>query len=304
MEFLTSFLTQVTMYAVIYTLASLGIIVAGRTGFFNVAAEGIMLASASAGFIAANLTGSWLLGFAAGALMGLALGALLGAVHEAFKVNQFILGITLVILGSGLSDLLYKIVMGVRLEAPRAPGTPVLAVPLLGDLPLVRAFFRQNAVVFFMYVACAAAWAFFYRTRAGLETRAIGENPRAADVAGVNVTARRIWATAIGSLLIGVSGAYIPLVITQSYSPGIAAGRGFMAIGIAIFASWKPQRALLGGLLFSAVEVLSFQLQILSDRVPYQFLLMLPFVSVLVVMVAFRRRIEFPASLGRPYGRE
>ncbi len=292
------------MYAVIYTLASLGIIVAGRTGFFNVAAEGIMLASASAGFIAANLSGSWLLGFAAGALMGLALGALLGAVHEAFKVNQFILGITVVILGSGLSDLLYKIVMGVRLEAPRAPETPVLSVPLLGELPLLRAFFRQNAVVFFMYAACAAAWAFLYRTRAGLETRAIGENPRAADVVGVNVTARRIAATAVGSLLIGVSGAYIPLVITQSYSPGIAAGRGFMAIGIAIFASWRPQRALLGGLLFSAVEVLSFQLQILSDRVPYQFLLMLPFVSVLVVMVVFRRRIEFPAALGRPYGRE
>jgi general nucleoside transport system permease protein len=303
-DFLTSFLSQVTMYAVIYTLASLGIIVAGRTGVFNVAAEGIMLASASAGFIAANLSGSWLLGFAAGALMGLALGALLGWVHEAYKVNQFILGITLVILGSGLSDLLYKIVMGVRLDAPRAPATPVISVPVLGSVPVLRAFFHQNAVVFFTYAAAAAAWWFFYRTRLGLETRAIGENPRAADVVGVNVAARRLAATAIGSLLIGVAGAYIPLVITQSYSPGIAAGRGFMAIGIAIFASWRPQRALLGGLLFSAVEVLSFQLQILSSRIPYQFLLMLPFVSVLVVMVAFRKRIEFPAAIGRPYGRE
>jgi simple sugar transport system permease protein len=263
-----------------------------------------MLASASAGFIAANLSGSWLVGFAAGALMGLALGALLAAVHEAFKVNQFILGIVLVILGSGLSDLLYKIVMGVRLDAPRAPATPVLAVPLLADVPLLRAFLRQNAVVFFMYATCAAAWWFFYRTRLGLETRAIGENPRAADVVGVNVALRRLAATAIGSLLIGVAGAYIPLVITQSYSPGIAAGRGFMAIGIAIFASWRPQRALVGGLLFSAVEVLSFQLQILSGRIPYQFFLMLPFVSVLVVMVVFRKRIEFPAALGRPYGRE
>ena len=263
-----------------------------------------MLASASAGFIAATLSGRWLRGVAAGALMGLALGALLAVVHEAFKVNQFVLGITLVILGSGLSDLLYKIVMGVRLDAPRAPATPVVTVPVLGDIPLLRAFFRQNAVVFFMYAACAAAWWFFYRTRLGLETRAIGENPRAADVVGVNVTQRRVAATAIGSLLIGVAGAYIPLVITQSYSPGIAAGRGFMAIGIAIFASWRPQRALLGGLLFSAVEVLSFQLQILSGRIPYQFFLMLPFVSVLVVMVVFRKRIEYPAAIGRPYGRE
>lgn len=304
MDALTAFLTQVTMYAAIYTLASLGIIVSGRAGVFNVAAEGIMLAAASAGFIAANLSGSWALGFVAGALTGVLLGALLGAVHEAFKVNQFILGITLVILGSGLSDLLYKVVMGVRLEAPRAPATPVLSVPVLGAVPILRAFFRQNVVVFFMYLACAAAWWFFYGTRLGLETRAIGENPRAADVVGVNVTLRRLAATAIGSLLIGVAGAYIPLVITQSYSPGIAAGRGFMAIGIAIFASWRPQRALLGGLLFSAVEVLSFQLQILSARIPYQFFLMLPFVSVLVVMAAFRRRIEWPAAIGRPYDRE
>jgi general nucleoside transport system permease protein len=303
-EFLSSFLSQVTIYTVIYTLAALGIIVSGRTGVFNVAAEGIMLASASFGFIAANLTGSWLIGFAAGAGMGLIFGLFLAFVHETFKVNQFILGITLVILGSGVSDLLYKVVMGVRLEAPRAPATPILNVPLLGDLPVLSAFFKQNAIVFFMYAACAAVWWFLYRTRAGLETRAIGENPRAADVVGVNVTARRYLATMLGSLIIGVAGAYIPLVITETYSPGIAAGRGFMAVGIAIFASWKPGRAMLGGFIFSAIEVLAFQLQILSDKIPYQFFLMLPFISVLVVMMVFRKHIEFPASVGKPYSRE
>jgi simple sugar transport system permease protein len=304
MSFLTSILTQVITYATVYTLASLGIVLAGRTGVFNVAGEGIMLASASAGFLVAFISGSSLVGFLAGAAMGALLGALLITIHEIFKVNQFILGISLVILGSGVSDLLYKLILGVRLQAPVAPETGRVVIPFIGQLPIISAVFSHDLVVYFMYLAVLVSWWYLYRTKHGLATRAIGENPRAADVVGVRVVRRRVVATIVGSALIGVAGAYLPIVIIETYSPDIAAGRGFMAIGIAIFASWKPGRALLGGLVFAAIEVISFQLQIASDRIPFQFFLMLPFIVVLLLMVVFKRFVEFPASVGKPYTRE
>ncbi len=304
MEFLTNLLFQIILYATIYTIASLGIIISGRAGIFNVAAEGIMLAAASTGFIVAFFTGSWIAGFAVGALTGALFGFLLAFIHDRFRVNQFILGICLVILGSGAADLLYKMVMGVRLDAPTAPPTPVWNVPFLSEAPILSALFSANAVVWFMYAATFVAWWFFYRTQMGLETRAIGENPKSADVTGVNVRLVRLLATVVGSALIGIAGAYIPMVITETYTPDISAGRGFMAVGIAIFAGWKPQRAILGGLLFSAIEVLSFQLQMLPIPIPYQVFLMLPFLAVLAVMVIFRKTIEYPASIGKPYYRE
>ncbi|OHE58406.1 MAG: hypothetical protein A2Y36_00160 [Treponema sp. GWA1_62_8] len=263
-----------------------------------------MLAAASTGFMTAFFTGSWIMGFVVGALTGALFGFLLALLHERYRVNQFILGICLVILGSGAADLLYKIVMGVRLDAPKAPPTPILSVPFLSGIPLLSALFSANAIVWLMYALSLAAWWFFYRTQMGLETRAIGESPRSADVAGINVKLTRYLATTVGSALIGLAGAYIPLVVTETYAPDISAGRGFMAVGIAIFASWKPHRAIIGGLLFSAIEVLSFQLQMLSSPVPYQFFLMLPFFAVLAVMMIFRKTIEYPASIGKPYSRE
>ncbi len=304
MTFITSFISQTMVYATVYTLTSLGIILGGRTGIFNVSAEGILLASASTGFVTAYLTGSWLIGFIAGALMGAAFGFILAFVHEIFKVNQFILGIILVIFGSGLSDLLYKIIVGVRLSAPQAPHVPIVTIPFLSKIPIISGILNQDVIIYFMYFAVIISYWFYYKTKVGLETRAIGENPKAADVVGVNVKRRRYLTTIIGSALIGVAGAYLPIAITGTYSPNISAGRGFMAIGIAIFASWKPQRAILGGFLFAGIEVIAFQLELISANIPYQFFLMLPFISVLIIMMIFKKQIEFPASVGKPYSRE
>ncbi len=301
---LTEMLTQIISYTSIYALASLGIVIGGRTGVFNISGEGIMLASASAGFIAAYMTGQWWMGFVIGALMGGIFALLLIYIHESLKISQFILGITLVILGTGLSDLLYKIIIGVQLFAPEAPPVPVIDIPLLSNIPIIGAIFNQDVIVYFTYMAVFIAYYIFYHTRVGLETRAIGEDPKAADVVGINVTLRRYVATITGGMLMGVAGAYLPLVITGTYTTNISNGRGFMAIGIAIFASWRPERAYLGAFIFAAIEVLSFQQQLGQALFPYQFLLMMPFISVLIIMWIFRRRVEFPASLGKPYSRE
>lgn len=304
MAFLNSFITQTITYATIYALTSLGIVIAGRAGIFNISGEGVMLASASTGFVVAHFSGSWALGFVAGAFVGAAFGLLLAFLHETFKVNQFILGISLIILGTGLSDLIYNAAIGVTLVAPKAPSIPTITLPVVSQIPIIMGFLRQDAIVYFMYLAIAFCFWFYYRTRIGLEIRSIGENPKAADVSGINVVRVRYLATIAGSMLMGISGAYLPIAITGTYSTGMAAGRGYMAIGIAIFASWKPQRALLGGLLFAGIEVASFIMQRMHTGIPYQFFLMLPFVSVLIVMAIFRKQVEFPASLGKPYSRE
>lgn len=299
-----TFITQVMVYTTAYALASLGIVIAGRAGIFNVAGEGIMLASASAGFIVGYLTGNWFIGFLAGALLGALFGLILICLHETFHVSQFILGICLVIFGAGFSDLLYKLLIGIRLSPPIAPQAPVVHWQLIANIPVLSALINQNIIVYFMYMSIAASYWFFYRTKLGLETRAIGENPKAADVVGVNVIKRRYYSTIIGAALIGIAGAYLPLVVTGTYSPNISAGRGFMAIGIAIFSSWKPQRVILGAFLFAAIEVFSYRLQVTSTQIPYQFILMLPFISVLLVMIIFKKQVEYPGSIGKTYARE
>ncbi len=304
METLTATLTQIVTYAAIYALTSLGMVIAGRTGIFNISGEGVMLASASAGFLGAYYSGNWLLGFATGALVGALFGLILIAIHESLQISQFILGITLVILGTGFSDLLYKLLIGVQLFAPEAPDVPSITLPIIAKIPIISAFFNQNVIVYFIYITVIATYYFLYRTRLGLETRSIGEDPKAADVVGINVKLRRYVATIICGACMGMAGAYLPLVVTGTYTTGIVNGRGFMAIGIAIFASWRPERALLGAFIFAGIEVMAFHQQVGFSTIPYQFLLMLPFISVLIIMWLFRKRVEFPASLGKPYTRE
>jgi simple sugar transport system permease protein len=304
MEAITTFISQTVLYATVYTLVALGILVGGRTGVFIIFGEGILLTSASTGLVVAAQTQSWFLGFLTGALVGGAAGLAFVYLHETYKLNQFLLGVIFFILGTGLSDLIYKLAVGVTLTPSIAPSTPVVGGKILSELPILSGFLNQSVVVYFMYAAMLIAWWFYYGTKMGLETRAIGEDPKVADLVGVNVTLRRYLATVIGSTLIGVAGAYLAIVVIKTYSSGMAGGRGFMAIGITIFASWKPQRALLGGLLFAAVEVLSFTLQIAAKNFPYQIPLMLPFLAVLIIMMIFKKKIEFPAAVGKPYSRE
>ena len=293
---------SIVTYMPIYTLSSLGRVIGGRAGIFNISGEGAMMAAASAGYLSAVFTGNWYVGFLIAMSMGALFGLLLEFLHEEMRVNQFIAGIALVIFGTGLSDFIYKLVVGIKFYIPDAPPTP--EVKVMPDVPILSAFFNQNIVVYFTYISVIAAYYIMYRTRIGIEHRAVGEDPRAADVVGINVKLVRYLATIIGGAFIGAAGGYLPLVITGTYTPGIASGRGFIAVGIAIFASWRPERTFLGAILFATIEAIALQMQVSEIGVPYQFLLMFPFVSLLVVMALFKGKIEHPASLGKPYSRE
>lgn len=304
MDGINIFLSHTITYGVVYVLAALGVMIAGRSGIFNISGEGIMLSTASAGYLAAYLTNSAFMGFLAAAVVGALFGLVFIWLHETFKINQFILGICLILFGMGFSTLIYKIVIGVVLQPPSIPKLHNIRIPLISKIPIIPAFLNQDIVIYFMYFSLIITYWFYYKTKIGLETRAISESPRAADVVGINVMLRRYLSSIAGASLVGIAGAYLTIGITGTFVPLITAGRGYMGVGLAIFCSWKPQRAILGGLLFALIEVSSYQLRLITDVVPYQVFNMLPFILVLVVMILFRKQVEFPASIGKEYSRE
>jgi simple sugar transport system permease protein len=301
---ISEIVSQIVLYTTVYALVVLGIVISGRTGIFNISGEGIMLFAASVGYMSSLTANSWFVGFFAGAIAGGFLGFLLIFFHEQMKIDQFILGISIIIFGAALADLLYKLWFGTQLRVQRAPSVPVLAIPLLSRIPIIGGFFKQNLITYFMYISLWGAYYVYYKTKRGLEIRSIGEDPKTADVVGIDVFKYRFITTIVGAMFIGVAGAYLPMILTGSYSFELTAGRGYMAIGIAIFANWRPQRIFLSSFIFATFEVMAPQLQIFFPELPYEFFLILPFVGILIIMAIFRKQIEFPAALGEPYSRE
>lgn len=288
-----------------YALASLGIMIGGRVGIFNVSGEGLMLLTASAAFLVTYYTGSAALGI----LCSLALGAIFGAVlaffSEELKVNQFIVGLTMFILTLGLGSFLYKISIGVVLTPPRIEVLPRLPIPLLRDIPIIgQAFFAQNILVYITVILALIIQYLLFSTGFGLNVRSIGESPRVADALGVNVMLYRYLFTILGSMLIGLAGAYLPLCLTGSFTDTIVGGRGWISIAIAIFGKWSPLQILLGSLVFGGIDVTNYWLQAQRVAIPYQFLQMLPFLVTLAILIRTSRRAEMPLAIGKPYDRE
>ena len=283
-------------------LAALGLLVNERAGVLNLGAEGMMLVAAVAGFAAALATGSDTLGFAAAALAGAALAAVFGLLVIFLNTNQYATGLALSLFGYGVSAFVGVELVG-RSLSPRLQH----AVPVLSELPFVgAAFFRHHPMVY-VAVALAAgiAW-FLYRTRGGLLLRAIGESPESAHALGYPVRLIRLAAVCTGGALCGLAGAYISLVTAPLWVEGLTAGRGWIALALTVFATWRPARALLGAYLFGGVTVLQMNLQAQGVQISSHLLTMLPYVATIVVLALISRdagfiRVNMPASLGKPF---
>lgn len=301
---LTSFLQTVTVIMVVYALCTLGIMIGGWTGILNISADGVMMIGASMGFL-----GAYFVHTAVGLLFAIVAGAFFGFflafVSERWKINPFILAIILLIFLMGLSDFIFKITIGVRLVPPLVHPLPNIAIPGLSQIPVVGALFNQNILVYLTYALTAVLFFVLYKTRIGLDTKAIGEDPKTADTAGINVFYRRYACAAIGGMMMGLAGFYLPLIIAGTYTPGgvITGGRGFVAIGLAIFGSFKPERILAGAFLFAGVEFFASKL-VLSPGTSWPLFLMIPFIAVLIVLAVFYKYMRYPAAMGKPYSRE
>ncbi len=283
-------------------LAGLGLLVNERAGVVNLGAEGMMAIAAVTGFAAAFLTGSEWMGFAAGALAGAAAASIFGWLALWLYTNQYATGLALSLFGAGFSAFVGTGYVGKNLER-----TAVGGIPGLRDLPFLGpAIFRQHAVVYLAIAIMAGIAWFFYRTRAGLVLRSVGESPESAHALGYPVRRIRMAAVLAGGALCGLSGAYLSIVYAPMWVEGMIAGRGWIALALTVFATWRPARVLLGAYLFGGVTMLQLHLQGRGVQVPLQFMSMLPYLSTVVVLVLISRdplwiRLNMPASLGKTF---
>ena len=302
---IVNFAKLVMLAIVPYILASQGTMLGGRTGLFNVAQEGIMLLGASLGFLAAYLSGSmWfgvLLAIVTGGLFGLALAYF----TTTLKMNQFVIGLALFFIGLGLSTLFPKFIIGVTLQPPLIPTLQDIPIPILSQIPIIGdIFFNQNWLVYFSILLSIFLYYFLYKTSYGLELRSVGENPKAADSLGVNVSKRRYLTAIVGGMLMALAGAYLPMAYTGTFTEGMVAGRGWISIALTFFGGWTPHLILFGAFFFAGVEVLALKFQVGGFGIPYQFLLMLPYIATIIVMIFAFRSVRAPAFLGQNYDRE
>jgi len=283
-------------------LAGLGLLLNERSGVLNLGAEGIMLVAAIAGFATALSTGSDIAAFAAGAGAGAALALVFGGLVIWLNTNQYATGLALSLFGGGFSAF-----VGVGYVGAKLAERPVPRVPWLADLPFVGpALFRQHAMVYVTLVLAAGLIWFLYYSRTGLVLRAVGESPESAHALGYKVRWIRLAAVAAGGALCGVAGAFVSVAYASLWVEGLIAGRGWIALALTTFATWRPARVLLGAYLFGGVTMLQFALQGAGVQVSSQLLAMLPYIATIVVLALMSRnptwiRVNMPASLGKPF---
>ncbi|HSW22954.1 MAG TPA: ABC transporter permease [Burkholderiaceae bacterium] len=286
----------------VLAIAGLGLLINERAGIVNLGAEGMMLVAAIAGFATGVHSGSDWLAFAAGMCAGALMAAAFGVLVIWLNTNQYATGLALSLFGAGFSAF-----AGIKYTQEKLGERPRFEMPWLADIPFIGpALFKHHPIVYLTVLgAVALAW-FLYRSRAGLVLRAVGESPESAHALGYPVRRIRLLAVVVGGALCGLAGAYVSVIYTPLWVEGMIAGKGWIALALTTFATWRPARVLLGAYLFGGVTMLQFHLQGEDVHIPSQFLSMLPYVATIVVLVLISRnatwiRINMPASLGKPF---
>lgn len=286
--------------------ASLGEVITERAGILNLGVEGMMLVGAVSAFYVGTYTeNKWL-----GLLVALIVGGLMALIHAVitigFRASQVASGLALTIFGTGLSAYLGRGLVGI----PPTSTFKAVAVPVLSQIPIIgKILFIQDIMVYLSVILVAILWFVFYKTKAGLLLRAVGENPSAVDALGHNIFFIRYAAVIVGGMFAGAGGAYLSLAYSPSWIENMSAGRGWIAVALVIFAVWDPRRALLGAWLFGVIASLGLHLQALGVMIPSNFLQMLPYIFTFIVLILTtretkNRRSGTPAALGIPYSRE
>jgi simple sugar transport system permease protein len=280
-------------------LAAAGELVAERSGVLNLGLEGMMIMGAACAFAGAYLSDSVVVGALCGVFAGTALAAIFAIFTLGLAVNQVASGLALTILGTGLSGLI-----GAGFVGQRITPAPQLHLPVLTDLPLVgRILFGQDVFVYLSVALVIGIWLFLYRSRAGLVLRAVGDNHTSAHALGYPVLKIRALAVLFGGGCAGLAGAFLPLAYTPFFIPGMTAGRGWIALALVVFASWRPGRLVAGAYLFGAVSILQLHAQALGFGIPSQLMSSLPYLATVIVLVLISRTRGIagsaaPASLG------
>ncbi|MEZ4863233.1 MAG: ABC transporter permease [Caldilineaceae bacterium] len=289
--------------------ATVGEIITERAGILNLGIEGIMFLGAFVGFAVAataaeaGIGGYLWLGLAAAVVSGLLMALLMGLLSVTLGVNQHVAGLGITLLCTGLALFGFRLVFGQRSVLPSID--PFSQLALFSNLPVLGPILEQYLLTYVaLLLVIPLGWWLLYRTSFGLELRTVGENPEAADAAGVNVLRTRYWALLIGSALMAVGGAFLSLAQLGAFTPGIVAGRGWVCIALVIFARWNPLRALWGALLFGGVFALQLRLQTLGFALPYELFLALPYLVTIAALALTGRNAAYPGAYLQAYVRE
>ncbi|ACM26563.1 ABC transporter permease [Agrobacterium sp. SHOUNA12C] len=302
MTFFEAVLLTIVTAATPLVIAAIGELVTERAGVLNLGVEGMMIMGSVGAFVAAQITGNPYLGLVAGVVSGALFSLLFAFLTLTLVSNQVATGLALTILGLGVSGMIGEGYVGV-------PGIRLLPIeiPVLSQIPYIgTVLFKQDIVFYLSIVLVIAVNWFLFRSRAGLKLRSIGDNHASAHALGINVIRTRYLAVMFGGACAGLAGAQLSLIYTPQWTESMSGGRGWIALALVVFASWRPWRILIGGYLFGAVTILQLHAQAFGIGVPSQFLSMLPYLSTVVVLVIISQNrratlINTPASLGKSF---
>jgi simple sugar transport system permease protein len=302
---LGGFLATALRLSVPVVFAAIGGVLSERSGVYNIALEGMILAGAFGAAVGAFFFRGPVAGLLVGAAAGVVTALILAVLGVTLGVNQIVAGIAINLLSLGLTAFLSRVVFGAQANTLSLPGFKPLVVPGLGAIPVVGpVLFGQDVLVYLMYATVAVAWVVLFRTRWGLSVRAVGEHPAAADSAGISVTGVRYACVVASGALAALGGCYLVLSQVFLFSEHMSAGKGFIALAAVILGRWSPVGALAACLLFGFFDALQLRLQFANPGVPYQIFVMLPYLASILALVGLVGRPTPPAAAGIPYRRE
>jgi general nucleoside transport system permease protein len=284
-----------------YLYAAIGETFSQRSGVLNLGVDGIMLMGAYSGFFVAMKSGNLWLGLLAAAGTGIIMGLMMSVVSVTLQAQQGISGIGLQLFGLGLSTLLFKTTLG---GVESISGFAPIKIPLLGDIPyLGDVLFNHNLLVYGAFLLVPLASWVLNRTTFGLKVRAVGQNPKAADTLGVNVTLIRYITVTLGGMLAGIAGASLSIALINLFQENMTSGMGFIAVALVYFGSWRPVGVMWGALLFSFVNALQLWIQVLGIPLPSDIAVMMPYILTILALTLSANRLQTPAALTKPYER-
>lgn len=305
LNFIVSLLNAGVRMGVPIALTAMGEIYAERSGILSICLEGEMLMGAFLAFVGMYYSGSLAVGMLCGLLGGMVIAAALAISAIAFNANQTLCGIALNMFAVGATSFFNWLFFGVSTTPTFVAKLPVIGIPLLRDIPVLGPIlFEHSAVVYLCFLLAGLSYVALFKTTIGLKLRACGEYPRAAETMGVNVQRMRYGTTLLSGAFSGLGGAFLSLVLLGMFSDNITASRGFIALSIVIFGRWNPLAVLLAATFFGTVDALQLRIQALGFSVPYQFMVMLPYVLTLAAMMLTSRNSRSPAYCAKPYKKE
>jgi len=285
--------------------ATLGEIIAERSGVLNLGIEGTMLMGAMTGFLVTFTTGSLWAGVLAAALVGMILSLLMAFLSVHLGLSQHVSGLGITLFSTGLAMFIYRLYFGSPIVPPIVEPFKQVTIPFLSKIPVIGpSLFNQYMLTYLAWLLIPVISILLYKTKIGLKIRTVGENPFAADTVGVNVNLTRTLSLAAGGALIGIGGAFLTLAHQNMFLIDVVGGRGWVSIAMVIFGNWDPLKGAIGAVIFGFLDGLQLRLQGLGIQIPFHVFLMIPYIITIVALVSVSRRAAVPAGLLKPYRRE